>query len=66
MIYKIFVFFGLRLKVVIEFFNEFDFEKLIFLREYLNIVKYLIYKQKGQKKVFYVYLLCDFVFIEFE
>ncbi|BAD84803.1 SSV1 integrase homolog, C-fragment [Thermococcus kodakarensis KOD1] len=65
-IYKTLVFSGLRLKAVIELFNEFDPEKLILPREYPNIAKYPIHKQKGQKKAFYAYLPRDFALTELE
>ncbi|NJF24553.1 integrase [Thermococcus sp. Bubb.Bath] len=65
-IYKALVFSGLRLKAVVELFNEFDREKLILPEEHPNIAKYPLHRQKGQKKAFYAYLPRDFALSELE
>jgi len=50
LIYRALVFSGLRLRAIVDLFNEFDPEKLK-IRD--NIAKYPLHTQRGQKKVFY-------------
>jgi len=65
-IYKALVYSGLRLRAVIELFNEYDPEKLILPPEHENIAKYPLHRHKGQKKAFYAYLPRDFALSEIE
>ncbi|NJE75981.1 integrase [Thermococcus sp. ES12] len=65
-IYKALVYSGLRLRAVIELFNEYNPEKLILPHEHGNIAKYPLHRQKGQKKAFYAYLPRDFALSELE
>jgi len=65
-IYKTLVYSGLRLRAVIELFNEYNPEKLILPPEHENMAKYPLHRQKGQKKAFYAYLPRDFALSELE
>ncbi|WP_297497397.1 integrase [Thermococcus sp.] len=65
-IYKALVYSGLRLRAVVELFNEYDPEKLILPPDHKNMAKYPLYRYKGQKKAFYAYLSRDFALSELE
>jgi len=65
-VYKALVFSGLRLRAVVELFNEFRPEKLILPEGHKNIAKYPLHSIKGQKKAFYAYFPRDFALSELE
>jgi len=65
-VYKTLVFSGLRLRVVVELFSDFNPEKLILPEGYDSIAKYPLHRIRGQKKTFYAYLPRDFALSELE
>ncbi len=65
-VYKALIFSGLRLRSIVELFNEFKPEKLILPDSHKNIAKYPLHRVKGQKKAFYAYLPRDFALLELE
>ena len=63
-VYKALIFSGLRLRAVVELFNQFDPERLILPEEHGNIAKYPLHRIKGHKKAFYAYFPRDFALSE--